>query len=144
MFSNQHRQEVKEANPELTMVEIAKKLGEMWRGMEQDVRKEWEEKATSAKDHYMVGFACVQPALSGRVGGCAVAVTAHAPQCSSALFVSDMVPCPVENTFYLCTMSVTQDAMMVTGCHVSDNHAEEHQLSIHPAAGREENLGCPR
>ena len=79
MFSNQHRQEVKEANPELTMVEIAKKLGEMWRGMEQDVRKEWEEKATSAKDHYMVGFACVQPALSGRVGGCAVAVTAHAP-----------------------------------------------------------------
>jgi len=52
---------------------------EVWRGMEQDVRKEWEEKATSAKDHYMVGFACVQPALSGRVGGCAVAVTAHAP-----------------------------------------------------------------
>ena len=96
------------------MVEIAKKLGEMWRGMEQDVRKEWEEKATSAKDHYMVGFACVQPALSGRVGGCAVAVTAHAPQCSSALFVSDMVPCPVENTFYLCTMSVT------TGCHDGD------------------------
>jgi coenzyme F420-reducing hydrogenase delta subunit len=36
-------------------------------------------------------------------------------------FVSDMVPCPVENTFYLCTMSVTQDAMMVTGCHVSDD-----------------------
>jgi len=69
MFSNQHRQEVKEANPELTMVEIAKKLGEMWRGMEQDVRKEWEEKATSAKDHYMVGFACVQPALSGRGEG---------------------------------------------------------------------------
>eukprot|EP00802_Teleaulax_amphioxeia_P018840 Tamp_19049.p1 GENE.Tamp_19049~~Tamp_19049.p1 ORF type:complete len:158 (+),score=39.73 Tamp_19049:70-543(+) len=53
MFSNQHRQEVKDANPQLTMVEIAKKLGEMWRGMEQDVRKEWEEKATSAKDHYM-------------------------------------------------------------------------------------------
>ncbi len=70
--------------------------------------------AISAKDHYMVGFACVQPALSGRVGGCAVAVTAHAPQCSSALFVSDMVPCPVENTFYLCTMSVT------TGCHDGD------------------------
>ena len=57
MFSNQHRQEVKDANPQLTMVEIAKKLGEMWRGMEQDVRKEWEEKATSAKDHYMVGLA---------------------------------------------------------------------------------------
>lgn len=53
MFSNQHRQEVKDANPQLTMVEIAKKLGEMWRGMETDVRKEWEDKATSAKDQYL-------------------------------------------------------------------------------------------
>lgn len=53
MFSNQHRQEVKEANPQLTMVEIAKKLGEMWRGMETEVRKEWEDKATNAKDHYL-------------------------------------------------------------------------------------------
>jgi hypothetical protein len=54
MFSNQHRQEVRDANPQLTMVEIAKKLGEMWRGMEQDVRKEWEDKAASAKDNYLV------------------------------------------------------------------------------------------
>ena len=53
MFSNQHRQEVKEANPQLTMVEIAKKLGEMWRGMETEVRKEWEDKATNAKDNYL-------------------------------------------------------------------------------------------
>ena len=58
MFSNQHRQEVKDANPQLTMVEIAKKLGEMWRGMEQDVRKEWEDKATSAKDNYLVSPTC--------------------------------------------------------------------------------------
>jgi structure-specific recognition protein 1 len=57
MFSNQHRQEVKEANPQLTMVEIAKKLGEMWRGMEVDVRKEWEDKATQAKDNYLVRVA---------------------------------------------------------------------------------------
>ena len=49
----QHRQEVKEANPQLTMVDIAKKLGEMWRGMEVDVRKEWEDKATQAKDCYL-------------------------------------------------------------------------------------------
>ncbi len=55
MFSNQHRQEVKEANPQLSMVEIAKKLGEMWRNMEGDVRKEWEDKATNAKDNYLVG-----------------------------------------------------------------------------------------
>lgn len=54
MFSNQHRQEVKEANPQLTMVEIAKKLGEMWRGMETEVRKEWDDKATLAKDGYLV------------------------------------------------------------------------------------------
>ena len=37
------------------MVDIAKKLGEMWRTMETDVRKEWEDKATSAKDNYLVG-----------------------------------------------------------------------------------------
>lgn len=54
MFSNQHRQEVKEANPQLTMVEIAKKLGEMWRGMESEVRTEWDAKATTAKDNYLV------------------------------------------------------------------------------------------
>ena len=35
------------------MVDIAKKLGEMWRGMEVDVRKEWEDKATQAKDRYL-------------------------------------------------------------------------------------------
>ena len=35
----QHRHEVKEANPQLKMVDIAKKLGEMWRGMGVDVRR---------------------------------------------------------------------------------------------------------
>ena len=49
----QHRHEVQEANPQLKMVDIAKKMGEMWRGMEVDVRKEWEDKATQAKDRYL-------------------------------------------------------------------------------------------
>jgi hypothetical protein len=77
MFSNQHRQEVKDANPQLTMVEIAKKLGEMWRGMEQDVRKEWEDKATSAKDNYLVSPTCLGRYLGSEAGLTYVALAAQ-------------------------------------------------------------------
>jgi len=53
MFSNAHREEVKKANPTLPMIDIARKLGEMWRELDPMIRKEWEDRATSAKDEYL-------------------------------------------------------------------------------------------
>ncbi|EKX39368.1 hypothetical protein GUITHDRAFT_76406, partial [Guillardia theta CCMP2712] len=53
MFSNAHREEVKAANPGLSFIDVGKKLGEMWREMDPTVRKEWEDRATAAKDEYL-------------------------------------------------------------------------------------------
>ena len=65
LFSNTVREEVKAANPGkqtlhalcvadrslgLSFLELGKKLGEMWREMDPAVRKEYEDRATAAKD----------------------------------------------------------------------------------------------
>ncbi|EKX38267.1 hypothetical protein GUITHDRAFT_115609 [Guillardia theta CCMP2712] len=53
LFSNTVREEVKAANPGLSFLELGKKLGEMWREMDPAVRKEYEDRATAAKDRYL-------------------------------------------------------------------------------------------
>lgn len=53
LFSNTVREEVKAANPGLSFTDIGRKLGEMWREMDPNVRKDYEKRATDAKDRYM-------------------------------------------------------------------------------------------
>ena len=53
MFSNEQRETVKAENPGISFTDIGRKLGEMWREMEPDVKKEYEQRAMTAKDKYM-------------------------------------------------------------------------------------------
>ena len=42
-FSNMHRREVMDANPGVKVTEVAKILGQMWRGMSQDEKDGYKE-----------------------------------------------------------------------------------------------------
>ncbi len=53
MFSNAQREQVKQENPGLNFIDVGKKLGEMWRGMDPAVKTDWNERATIAKDAYL-------------------------------------------------------------------------------------------
>jgi len=53
MFSNAQREQVKEEHPGLNFIDVGKKLGEMWREMDPVLKKQWEERATTAKDQYL-------------------------------------------------------------------------------------------
>lgn len=53
MFSNQLREQVKSENPGISFTDIGRKLGEMWREMEPETKKGYEDRATEAKDKYM-------------------------------------------------------------------------------------------
>jgi structure-specific recognition protein 1 len=53
MFSNAQREQVKEEHPGLNFIDVGKKLGEMWREMDPALKKQWEERATIAKDQYL-------------------------------------------------------------------------------------------
>jgi hypothetical protein len=48
LFCQEFRPEVKEDNPELPQVEITKLLAEMWKGLPEDEKEEWKEKAAAA------------------------------------------------------------------------------------------------
>ena len=48
LFCQEFRPEVKEDNPELPQVEITKLLAEMWKGLPEDEKEEWKEKAAEA------------------------------------------------------------------------------------------------
>jgi len=54
MFSNEKRDTVKAENPGISFTDIGRKLGEMWREMEPDVKKDYETRAMTAKDKYML------------------------------------------------------------------------------------------
>lgn len=54
MFSNEKRESVKADNPGISFTDIGRKLGEMWREMDPDVKKEYETRAMTAKDKYML------------------------------------------------------------------------------------------
>ena len=53
-FCNDKREEVKNANPELTNQEVMKRLGEMWKNdfADEESRKKWVEQATLDKERY--------------------------------------------------------------------------------------------
>ena len=53
LFSNTVREQVKQDNPGLSFIELGRKLGEMWREMDPNVRKDYEDRATAAKDRYL-------------------------------------------------------------------------------------------
>jgi len=53
MFSNAEREAVKLETPGLNFLDVGKKLGEMWREMEPEVKKEWEQRALIAKNLYL-------------------------------------------------------------------------------------------
>ena len=42
-FSNEHRQEVRDENPDMSMTEVAKELGRMWRELSQDEKDEYKD-----------------------------------------------------------------------------------------------------
>lgn len=48
LFCQEFRPEVKEDNPELPQVEITKLLAEMWKGLPEEEKEEWKEKAAAA------------------------------------------------------------------------------------------------
>ena len=51
LFSNENRPGVKGDNPELTLTEIGKKLGQMWwGGLTDEERAEWNQKAVEANE----------------------------------------------------------------------------------------------
>lgn len=44
-FSNQHRQRLRDENPDLSMTEIAKLLGSMWRQLSQEEKDRYRDEA---------------------------------------------------------------------------------------------------
>lgn len=53
LFSNTMREQVKQDHPGLSFTELGRKLGEMWREMDPNIRKDYEDRATAAKDRYL-------------------------------------------------------------------------------------------
>jgi high mobility group protein B2 len=52
LWLNSVRKSIKEENPDFKVTDIAKKGGELWRGMAKEDKTEWEEKAGIAKQQY--------------------------------------------------------------------------------------------
>lgn len=52
LFCNDKRAEIKKANPEMKMPDIAKKLGEMWRSLKDKKKQPYLEEATKDKSRY--------------------------------------------------------------------------------------------
>lgn len=50
LWLNQAREQIKKENPDFKVTEIAKKGGELWRGMKD--KTEWEAKAVKMKEEY--------------------------------------------------------------------------------------------
>lgn len=48
-----YREMIKNENPGFKVTEIAKRAGELWRGLGADDKKTWEGKAAQAKEQYM-------------------------------------------------------------------------------------------
>uniref|UniRef100_A0A3P9IDR7 FACT complex subunit SSRP1 n=1 Tax=Oryzias latipes TaxID=8090 RepID=A0A3P9IDR7_ORYLA len=52
LWLNSSRERIKAENPGISITEISKKAGEMWRGLGKDEKEEWETKAGEAKRQY--------------------------------------------------------------------------------------------
>lgn len=53
LWFNASRESIKKKHPGLSLPEMAKKGGELWKGLSSDDKKEWEDKAKKAKDRYI-------------------------------------------------------------------------------------------
>jgi hypothetical protein len=52
LFCRDNRQDIKNENPEMKATEITKKLGEMWKALDDEDKKEYQEKANEDKKRY--------------------------------------------------------------------------------------------
>lgn len=71
MWLNASREQIKKETPGISVTEIAKKGGEMWRELKD--KKEWEEKAAKAKEEYMEAMKAYKAAGGGASADEAVA-----------------------------------------------------------------------
>jgi hypothetical protein len=53
-FCSDNRDEVKEENPDMKMKDISKKLGEMWKEVDEELKTEYQEKAKQDKERYLI------------------------------------------------------------------------------------------
>lgn len=63
LWLNEHREQIKRDNPNITVTEIAKKGGEMWRELKD--KSIWEEKAAKDKERYQAEMKNYKPSSSG-------------------------------------------------------------------------------
>ncbi|XP_077588589.1 FACT complex subunit SSRP1a [Stigmatopora nigra] len=54
LWLNSSREKIKSENPGISVTDISKKAGELWRGLGKDDKEEWEAKAAEAKKEYDV------------------------------------------------------------------------------------------
>lgn len=69
LFSRKHRQQVKDANPNISFGDTAKELGRMWREMSDADKAQWIEKAGKGKGVVVAAEADKGKVLSRRVDG---------------------------------------------------------------------------
>lgn len=67
LWLNEQREQIKRENPNITVTEIAKKGGEMWRELKD--KSVWEEKAAKDKERYQNEMKNYKPSSSGVSGG---------------------------------------------------------------------------
>lgn len=67
LWLNDQREQIKRENPNITVTEIAKKGGEMWREMKD--KSIWEEKAAKDKERYQAEMKNYKPSSGGSGGG---------------------------------------------------------------------------
>lgn len=67
LWLNEHREQIKRETPNITVTEIAKKGGEMWRELKD--KSVWEEKAAKDKERYQNEMKNYKPAASVSGGG---------------------------------------------------------------------------
>jgi hypothetical protein len=56
LFSTDNRKTLKESDPELTFGQTAKRLGEMWRGVDDNTRSKYEKKCSKEKEKHRVAM----------------------------------------------------------------------------------------
>ena len=56
MFSSENREGLKESEPNLSFGETAKRLGEMWRGVDENTRAKYEKKCVKEKEKHRVAM----------------------------------------------------------------------------------------
>jgi hypothetical protein len=68
--------QVRQENPDLGFLDIGRKLGEMWRALDPESKKVYEDRATAAKDQYLeqkTAWEAQQKAMTGGGAGVAAA-----------------------------------------------------------------------